>query len=118
MHTTQKGGLSMEENNNFDGEELEEIVRRECGRRMCKCGDCDCEYGTDFFNEDGTPTSAFGKDQDLKREQQLEAAADYSDYANRVGTDEITENGEIKYRNTAEYRMIDPDGESVDSSKS
>lgn len=105
-----------ENNNNSDREKiLEKITRKECGCRRCKCGKEDCEFAADFFGCDGNPTAQFGEDADLIEEQQLEAALDYSDYAERTG---ITENGESVYRNTAEYRMIDPSGESADASKS
>lgn len=68
-----------------------------------------------LFDASGNPTLAFGTDADLLNKQGLEAALDYDDYADRVG---ITENGKSIYHDTAEYRMIDPSGDSVDSSKS
>lgn len=100
---------------NENEETLEEIVRHECGCRGCKCGKDGCEFATDFFDANGNPTLAFGTDADLLNKQGLEAALDYDDYADRVG---ITENGKSIYHDTAEYRMIDPSGDSVDSSKS
>ena len=99
--------------------ELENIVEHNCGKRLCKCGSGDCEYAADFFDENGHPTEEFGQDDDLLENQNLEAAEDFSEYAERTGNSKAaTENGEIKYRNTARYKMIDPSDDSADSSKS
>ncbi len=108
----------MDENKNIKSENeqtLEEIVKHECGCRTCKCGKDGCEFAADFFDDNGNPTPVFGTDADLLNKQGQEAAVDFDDYAERVG---ITENGESIYHNTAEYRMIDPSGDSADTSKS
>lgn len=107
---------------------LQRIVKTECGCRLCKCGDNNCEFAADFFDTDGTPTAAFGNDEDLLQNQNLEAAQDYTEYAMRVGMsgdgrvvpeiDVSVLNGEPVYSNTASYRMISTDDTDVDSSKS
>lgn len=108
-------------------EMLEKIVKTECGCRPCKCGDSKCEFAADFFDENGVPTLAFGADEDLIENQNLEAAEDYSDYAMRTGLsgdgrilpeDAAVQNGQPMYHNTASYRMIDPDDSSIDACKS
>lgn len=105
-------------------ETFEDVVVNECGRRLCKCGKSGCEFATDFFDENGHPTVAFGNDEDLIANANLEAAEDFAGYARRVGMlggydyDGIAENGEALYHNTATYRMIDPSNESADAGKS
>lgn len=104
--------------------ELKEITERECGRRLCKCGEKDCEFAADFFDENGAPTVEFGDDEDLIEKQNLEAAEDFSAYARRCGMigayqyDGVAESGEALYHDTATYKMIDPSDGSADSGKS
>lgn len=104
--------------------ELKNITEHECGRRLCKCGEKDCEFAADFFDEDGTPITDFANDEDLLEKQNLEAAEDFSEYARRCGMisaywyDGIADNGEAIYHDTATYKMIDPSDDSADAGKS
>ena len=113
-----------DKNDETNENEFEKITERECGRRLCKCGDSNCDFAADFFDENGAPTVDFGNDEDLIEKQNLEAAEDFSDYARRCGMigayqyDGIVENGEALYHDTATYKMIDPSDESADSGKS
>lgn len=118
----------MDENKNMTENEKEEVLtditKHICGKRLCKCGKDDCEFAADFFDENGKPAARLGTDDDLLENDNLEAAEDFSDYARRCGMlgaydyDGVCENGEAIYHNTAQYRMIDPSGESVDAGKS